>query len=62
MLLTFVTLMALALLVVTGWWLATAIRHRWYIWVTIPRIARRECARVDQEYCALLDRVHRRPN
>lgn len=60
--LMFVVVMALALLMAAGWWLTRAISHRWHTSVTIPRIARRECARIDQEYRELLDRVHRRPN
>lgn len=61
MLLAFVGIMALALVVVAGWWLTTAIQKRWHIAVEIPRTARRECARIDTEYRDLLDR-YRRPN
>lgn len=62
MLLAFVVATALALIVVAGWWLTTAIQQRWRVLVQIPRAARRECARIDDEYRDLLKRSHHRPN
>lgn len=62
MLLALVVATALALLVVAGWLLTAAIQQRWRVLVQIPRAARRECARIDEEYRDLLKRTHRRPD
>jgi hypothetical protein len=44
-----------------GWLLVKIIRRRWHKAVTIPRIARRACVRIDQEYEELVRTTHRRP-
>lgn len=41
-----------------GGWLLTRVFRRWYVRVTIPRIARRESSQLDREYYALVRKGH----
>lgn len=56
----FIGVLVVGLLGVGAWLLTKIIYNRWFTAVTIPRIARRECARLDQEYEELV-RSSRRP-
>lgn len=62
MLLTLIIAMITALAGFGGWLLTKIIYNRWYAWVTIPRIVRRECASIDREYEELVRTSRRRPN
>lgn len=41
-----------------GWLSRKIVSRRWYVMVTVPRIARRESAHLDREYDALLRKGH----
>lgn len=58
----FIGILVIGLLGVGAWLLTKIVYNRWFTAVTIPRIARRECARLDQEYEELVRSSRRRPH
>lgn len=55
---TAIVVIATLALSIGGWLSRKVIGHRWYVMVTVPRIARRESANLDREYHALLRKGH----